>query len=284
MRSLQQIEAAFTTWAQANDDIRAAFVVGSQARTDHPADRWADLDIILFARYVERYQKTMDWIETLARVWIALDGRTVAGDPERMVLFEDGVQVDFVLHSDAVLQQIPQMLASGAVPDTVRRGTRVLVDKDGALTQLPPPARLPAQQPPDAATFREALDHFWFSAVYCAKQLRRGELWMSQNSSYGILQMVEWHARTVHGWDYDTWHGGKFIAEWADADVYADLRKVFAHLDREDGWQALQARLALFHRLAQQVAAQEGLVYPAKLAAQMDAYVAGLRRGGQDQK
>jgi hypothetical protein len=38
MNKLQQIEAAFTTWAQANDEIRAAFVVGSQARIDHPAD------------------------------------------------------------------------------------------------------------------------------------------------------------------------------------------------------------------------------------------------------
>ena len=41
------------------------------------------------------------------------------------------------------------MITSGAIPDTVRRGTRVLVDKDGALTQLPPPACLPAQPPPE---------------------------------------------------------------------------------------------------------------------------------------
>jgi aminoglycoside 6-adenylyltransferase len=96
MNKLQQIEAAFTTWAQANDEIRAAFVVGSQARIDHPADEWADLDIIMFARNVERYQDTTDWIEALAPVWIAIVGRTVAGDPERLVLFEGGVQVDFV--------------------------------------------------------------------------------------------------------------------------------------------------------------------------------------------
>ncbi len=280
---LQTIEAAFVAWAQANDDIRAAFVVGSQARPDHPADEWADLDIILFAHSVERYQNTTDWIAALAPVWISLAGRTVAGDPERLVLFEGGVQVDFVFRSSNVLAQVPQMLASGNIPDTIRRGTRVLLDKDGALAQLPAPSRPPASPPPDATAFREALDHFWFSAVYCARQLRRGELWLFQNSSGGmqwrLLQMAEWHARAVHGGEYDTWHGGKFIAEWADADVYTELRRTFAHLDRQDSWQALQARLEVFHRLAQAVAAQYGLPYPTELKAQMDAYVTGLRRG-----
>jgi aminoglycoside 6-adenylyltransferase len=283
MKSLQDIQADFTAWAQANDDVRAAFVVGSQARADHPADEWADLDIILFARNVERYQNATDWLAAFAPVWIALAGRTVAGDPERLVLFEGGAQVDFVFHSSDVLSQVPQMLASGNIPDTIRRGARVLLDKDGALTQMPAPSRPPAPQPPDAVAFREALDNFWFLAVYSARQLRRGELWLFQNSSGGmqwrLLQMTEWRARAVHGGEYDTWHGGKFIAEWAGADVYADLRRTFAHLDRQDSWQALQARLEVFHRLAQDVATQYGLPYPTELAAQIGAYVAGLQRG-----
>ncbi len=284
MTTLQHIETAFTTWAQANADIRAAFVVGSQARNDHPADEWADLDIILFARNVERYQNATDWIAAFAPVWIALAGRTVAGDPERLVLFEGGVQVDFVLHSSDVLSQVPQMLTSGNIPDTIVRGTRVLLDKDSALTQMPVPSRPPAPQSPDATTFREALDNFWFHAVYCAKQLRRGELWMFQNGSAGmqwrLLQMIEWHARAVHGAEYDTWHGGKFVAEWADADVVAELHYVFARLDRDDGWQTLQTRLALFHRLAREAAMRWGLDYPAALEAQIIACIEGLRQEG----
>jgi aminoglycoside 6-adenylyltransferase len=283
MATLQQIESAFIAWAQSNDDIRAAFVVGSQARTDHPADEWSDLDIIMFAHDPERYQQATDWIEAFAPVWVALAGHTAANDPERLVLFEGGVQVDFVFHSDAELLKIPQMLASGALPDTIVRGTRVLLDKDGALACLPPPARPPAQSPPDRATFREALDAFWFSAVYCAKQLRRGELWMFQNGSSGmlqrLLQMTEWHARTVQGWTYDTWHGGKFVAEWARSDVYDDLRRVFSRLDAVDGWQALDVRLALFGRLAREVAAPLGIVYPVDLEVQIAQCVKRLRAG-----
>jgi hypothetical protein len=40
----------FTTWALENPDFRAVIVVGSQARTDHPADALSDLDLILFIR------------------------------------------------------------------------------------------------------------------------------------------------------------------------------------------------------------------------------------------
>ena len=42
-------ERDFASWAGATDDIRAAFIVGSRSRDDHPADEWSDLDIILYA-------------------------------------------------------------------------------------------------------------------------------------------------------------------------------------------------------------------------------------------
>jgi hypothetical protein len=35
------------SWAQAQDDIGAAILIGSRARSDHPADEWSDLDVLL---------------------------------------------------------------------------------------------------------------------------------------------------------------------------------------------------------------------------------------------
>ena len=43
----ENLEKNFVSWAQAKEDIRAAFMVGSRARSDHPADEWSDMDIIL---------------------------------------------------------------------------------------------------------------------------------------------------------------------------------------------------------------------------------------------
>ncbi len=42
----EKIERNFISWAQTVEDIRAAFIVGSRARKDHPADEWSDMDII----------------------------------------------------------------------------------------------------------------------------------------------------------------------------------------------------------------------------------------------
>ena len=44
----EQLEQNCIAWAQAQPDIRAAIVVGSRARLDHPADEWSDLGLILF--------------------------------------------------------------------------------------------------------------------------------------------------------------------------------------------------------------------------------------------
>ncbi|HMN62517.1 MAG TPA: aminoglycoside 6-adenylyltransferase, partial [Anaerolinea sp.] len=192
------IQTRFSSWAQAEEALRAAFIVGSQARLDHPADAWSDLDLILFLAddQVETYLGRSDWLEQFVPIWLSHLGRTVAGEPERLVLYAGGLQVDFVFHPASELARAKEMLLSGALPDTLLRGVRVLVDKDGMIPELPPPARPRPATPPSGEAFRQALDDFWFNAVYCAKQLRRGELWMFQNGSLGmqwsLLGMLEW--------------------------------------------------------------------------------------------
>jgi aminoglycoside 6-adenylyltransferase len=275
--SIAELEARFMRWAEAEDDVRAALAVGSRARDDHPTDPLADLDILLFADHVERYRDSVEWIEALSPIWVSITGRTVGGDPERLVVFEGGFQVDFVFNAPSVLYQARQMIEADALPDILRRGARVLVDKDQLLPPLPASCKPPPRTPPTEAAFQRELEGFWFGAVYCAKQLRRGELWTFQNASGGmqghLLRMMEWHARTLYGWEYDTWHGGKFLSEWADPEVYADLGETFAHLDTADGWRAMQARLGLFHRLAREVAIRLGYAYPNELEAHIAGYV-----------
>lgn len=268
-----EMETCFVAWAQVQDDVRAAFVVGSQARRDHPADPWSDLDLILFVTDVERRLGDLTWVESFAPLMLSVVGRTVAGEPERLALYAGGLQVDFVFNPHTALAAAGQMLASGELPDTIHRGVRLLVDKDNLIPILPAPGQPPATPPPTQAEFTQALEAFWFAAVYCAKQLRRGELWMFQNASGGmlwnLLRMVEWTARAAHGWQHDTWHAGKFIAEWADPLVYTALRRVWAQFDEGDGWRAMQARLDLFHRLARELSGVLGFSYPAALEGQI---------------
>ncbi len=93
----EQLENNFVTWAHTQPDLRAAVVVGSRARHHHPADEWSDLDLILFTTSPAWYASHSDWLAELGEVWLYVLNHTGHGDPEWLVLFANGLKVDFVL-------------------------------------------------------------------------------------------------------------------------------------------------------------------------------------------
>ena len=65
--SYEQLIQRFNEWAEKRPDIRAACIIGSRARTDHPADEWADLDMVVVTTYPEYYLSETRWIDQLAK-------------------------------------------------------------------------------------------------------------------------------------------------------------------------------------------------------------------------
>jgi aminoglycoside 6-adenylyltransferase len=84
-----------------------------------------------------------------------------------------------------------------------------------------------------------------------------------------LLTMLEWHACAIHGWRYDTWHSGRFLAEWTDPATWESLHQTFGHFEAADSWRALLASMTLFRRLARQTGARLGYAYPAMLDEQV---------------
>ena len=74
--------------------------------------------------------------------------------------------------------------------------------------------------------------------------------------------MLEWHAQTEHGPEHDTWHGGRFLEEWADPRAVASLADTCSTYDIADVERALFATLGLFRRLALETATRLGTDYP----------------------
>lgn len=255
--------ARFTEWAGRTDDIEAAYLIGSRAREDHPADEWSDMDILLYTTNPSHYLEQSAWLDALGDVLISFFTYTAGGDPERLTLFDGGYQVDFVIaHTDA----LRELARAGAVHGNFHRGVRVLVDKIAIGPQILPKAfHAPAVRPIDAPAFAQTCQMFWFAVQYVAKQILRDELWVAKARDADIkaflLQMIEWHEVAAHGAGYDTWHAGRFIKEWA-ADVYPDITQTFGRFTQRDSWDALQATIALFERLSHAVAEQYGYGVP----------------------
>ena len=265
--SFDEIERRFVAWAGRREDVRAALVVGSRARSERPADELSDLDIVLFARSPERLLDDQQWVQELGDVAITfVEPTPVGGILERRVLFTDGADVDFSVVPAEVLDD-PDQLA-GVAAETVGRGARVLVDTDGALRSLlsrVPPRRRP--EPPSQDDLTELVNDFWYHAVWAARKLRRGEVFTAKGCVDGYLKRVilrdlAWHARAAG--DTDTWHEGRFLEEWADPRALEQLRAAYGHYDRDDVRRALVATMELFSWLGPETAERHGLVYPAE--------------------
>jgi aminoglycoside 6-adenylyltransferase len=261
-----QLLKKFTIWAQSQEDIRAAIMVGSRARSDHPADAWSDLDLMIYSNQPEQYLTRMDWMSRIGEVWIALASHTAGNEPEYLVTFAGGYNVDFVFNPFAELEDA---VRDGIIPYGHWRGARVIVDKTGlAVKTIPPNFKAPTQPLPNSAEFLWVVNAFFYTAFYMAKMLRRGDLVMVKQRDAdlkrALIQMIEWHARGANA-RIDTWHMGRNMQEWADPFAWKALQKTYAHFDADDSWQALLDTLELFRLLSLETASRLDFSYPIKI-------------------
>lgn len=264
-----QLLARLIAWAEGEPGIRAVILFGSRARTDHPADEWADLDLILITENPEWYLHNADWVSRIDDYWLTFveqsgDGRVL----ERRVLFQGGRDVDFAFVPLPLIEQMIQSQIPPDLADMFRRGYHIVLDKDGLaarwLAVLPPP-ELPA--PPSEAEFLNVVNDFWYHAVWSAKHLRRGEVWWAKGGSDDYMksrlrQMLEWHARATRGAAYDTWLRGRFMEEWADPRAVRQLPEAFAHYEADDIWRALFVTMDLFRWVSLETAEKLHYAYP----------------------
>jgi len=274
-KSYEGLIRHFCEWAKERADIRAVFVIGSRARADHPADEWADLDLVIVTTNPEYYVSATDWINIVGKPLLTFIERTpTADEKERRVLFEGMLDVDFAILPQEKAVKFLQVAVSqeGLVQlsNVLGRGMRVLLDKDQALTKLQDSVRSvkrPAPQKPTEQEFLDVVSDFLYHAVFTAKHLRRGELWWTVMCLDCRLQdlmktMIEWHTLATHDWKRDVWFRGRFLDEWAEPEVTKELEKGFAHYDKEDAKQALMASIALFGRIAKETAHKLSYPYP----------------------
>jgi len=255
------IEAAVADWAREREDVRAALVVGSRARAEAPADRWSDLDVVLFVDEPRRLADDASWVEEFGTSVLTFLESTAFGDRvERRVLYETGEDVDFPLLEASAWRALTAHPEARAL---IARGYRLLHDELGLeaeLARLQPP---PGPLPPDAAMLTELASDFWYHALWTARKLRRGEVFTALDCLSGYLKwrlvtLMAWHAKAVHP-TLDTWHGGRFLERWADPGALAALEKAYARYDLRDVARALWETIDLWQGLEEETARRLGL-------------------------
>lgn len=271
MLTYTDLIARLTDWATNTLDVRTMLILGSRARSDHPADEWSDLDLLVFAHNLEQYLQNGDWATSLAPCWLSFiepsgDGRSW----ERRSLYEGGLDVDVAFFPVEMLKAIGQSLPAD-IADVIRRGVRLLVDKDGQMAKLmgSPLPDVPLYHKPTEGEFFNEVINFWYHTLWSVKHLRRGELWWAKSCVDGYLKelvrkMLEWHAHAVKGARFDTWLRGRFLEEWADPRAVEQLRTSFAFYDAADVGRALRQTMQLYRWLEDETAARWGYRSPSE--------------------
>jgi aminoglycoside 6-adenylyltransferase len=284
--SYEKLIRRFCEWAKERVDIRAGAVIGSRARLDHPADEWADLDLVILTADPEFYLSTADWVNELSKPLLTfIESTATGGEKERRVLFEGMLDVDFAImpveRNQKLLMATENRQDMVQIASVVARGMRILIDKDGMFTKLQSlvdTMERPAPEKPTPHEFLELVSDFLYHAVFAAKHLKRGELWWTVLCLDCYLQdlmktMIEWHAHAVRGGEYDTWFHGRFLEEWAEPKVTNELRNTFAHYDNEDIKRSLLASLSLFQRISKETADKLNYAYPTETDEQIRKWI-----------
>lgn len=234
--------AAIVEWAEAEDNIRAVVVTGSVARGGDEVDEFSDLDIELYAVEPRPLLEDDDWYQPFGDVLVVEALPNPGRLPTRLIYYADG-KVDFTIGSTADVSAFRR-----------DRPFLVLVDKDGLARELQVRR---SDTAPTAEEFLECLHWFYAAALMEAKLLARRDLWLAKFREWDLLRellrMLEWDHKARYGWDYDTWHNGKKIAEWADDDIRAEAERCWATYDDRDMAAALDRAVRLFARLAGRV-------------------------------
>jgi aminoglycoside 6-adenylyltransferase len=269
-------------WAARDTRVLAAIINGSRARPGAGLDALSDYDVLLLVDDAERLAADAEWyIDAYGDVLVSIPTRTIIDGIDthtRLVIYADGVKVDFVLWPPSALERF---IARGILPHLLDVGYRVLADKIGVGPRLPPAthsAHIPAR--PSGEAYAALVNEFWWETSYIAKNIARDELLPARYSldvvvRYKLLlPMLEWYVELSHDWAWKPGVLGRGLRAQLEEAIWSELRAAIGSVDETRA--SLVAAIALFRRCARGVAGALGYHYPGQLDARVSAYIASV--------
>ena len=132
--------------------------------------------------------------------------------------------------------------------------------------------------------YQTAVEDFFSDVPYVAKCLWRDELlpakWCLDYDMKHIYlrRLLEWRMEHDHHWSMPAGTLGKGLKRHLPPDIWAQLEGTYAGAGIEENWAALFATIALFRRVAIEVADQLGFTYPHHLDQGVTTYVQNMKR------
>ncbi len=276
----QQIENSVSTWAKSHSTVRSVVEVGSQVRTDHPADQWSDLDLILLITKPLETGQTNEWIREIGsmigNVWSTAQesGSTLDWFPlGNIISGRHKVDVVCCVVPEEVgkLRGLEEILPKLPYAYVFYPSCKIIYDVFGDQRNILVASGKYIPCIPNEAELINSYRLFWMELVHLTQLFNRGEYWRAANlqsqclEKY-LLKLIEWHA-IVYQDKEKIWPRGRFLEEWADPRIVSDLQKLQFVLH---GNAFGDTNLMLFnlHRwIALEICTKQGFLFPFEEAA-----------------
>jgi aminoglycoside 6-adenylyltransferase len=257
----------------------------TSSRADGRGDELSDYDIVLAVRDAPSFLADPDWVGRYGQVaarWGDEGELLGLATSFRGVVYGDGVKIDYTIWPQELLGRIA---AAEALPDGLDVGYRVLLDKDGPTSAWAAPSfRAHIPSPPSDEEYRAVVEEFWWAATYAAKALWRGEVVFAKfvldhDLKLGPLRRVlEWRIELDADWSVRPGVYGRGLERLLPAELRDELAATYVGAGIEENWAALDATIALFRRVASEVAERLGYVYPEEADRLVSAHLDAVRR------
>jgi len=256
--------------------IRTVVLCGSRADPARHPDAYSDYDIEVFVTSTAPFLSDGGWITRFGDVLVRwpLNPRPTGRDDTitQLVQYTDGARIDFQITD-----------AEPARGESVREPYRVLVDKDGLVSTLPP---VPAARTVSKPTEEELTDRanaFWWDSIYVARALCRDELNYARYMLDSMLRfsmvgpMLEWYVGCTRGWDTNVGIHGRWFRRHLSPEVWALYLRTFADADSEANWRALFAMVDLVQLIGLAVAENLGYGFDSETGRAVGRFIQSMR-------
>ncbi|MBO9674899.1 MAG: AadS family aminoglycoside 6-adenylyltransferase [Sphingobacteriaceae bacterium] len=284
MKTRAQKLDAIIEWSEKNEDVRALLLTSSLVNPSAPVDEFSDLDIeFIFennASYILNKNWTLDFGNPIAMIEedeSCFDNKHAM----KMVLYDDGVKVDFKLYS---ISKFIEETQQKELPEDWDIGYKVLIDKDGITQEmLKPTYRVSIINKPSEEKFKAILNDFWWDTTYVGKCLVRDDIFYAKFMSETIIRteylipLIEWYISSEHNWNITTNKYGRLFKKYLTSEMWTKIEATFSGSNLDDNWKALLAITDLVSEIGTNLSKKLDYPYPYELEKDIRKYLAGIK-------
>ena len=249
-------------WSEKNEDVRVLLLTSSLVNPLALVDEFSDLDIEFVFEDNTNYISDKSWTLKFGNPIAMIEEDESCFNHKhamKMLLYEDGVKVDFKLYSKSKFIKETQ---EKELPEDWDIGYKILIDKDGITKQmLKPTYQISIIKKPSEKEFQNLINDFWWDTTYVAKCLVRDEIFYAKFMSETVI-------RTEYG---------RLFKKYLNQEMWAKTEQTFSGSDIKENWTALFSMTDLVSEIGTELSKKLEYKYPDKLENDIRKYLAGLK-------